>query len=102
MSHLLEDWLSHGPGVLARVRENDPSTYLRVAFSTIPKDVQIAIESRGPMDSNEMRLLRRLVDMIDATGAAGVADTETVLGWMEEDLRARLAVPVEPTVSELR
>ena len=24
MSHLLEDWLSHGPGVLARVRENDP------------------------------------------------------------------------------
>jgi hypothetical protein len=58
MSHLLEDWLSHGPGVLARVRENDPSTYLRVAFSTIPKGVQIAIESRGPMDSNEMRLLR--------------------------------------------
>ena len=57
MSHLLEDWLSHGPGVLARVRENDPSSYLRVAFSTIPKDVQIAIESRGPMDSNEMRLL---------------------------------------------
>jgi hypothetical protein len=67
-----------------------------------PKDVQIAIESRGPMNSNEMRLLRRLVDMIDATDAAGVADSEIVLGWMEEDLRARLAVPVEPTVSELR
>jgi hypothetical protein len=57
--------------------------------------------SRGPMDSNEMRLLRRLVDRIDATGAANVADS-AVLGWMEEDLRARLAIPVEPTVSESR
>jgi hypothetical protein len=42
-----------------------------------------------------MRVLRRLVDMIDACGAANIADSETVLGWMEEDLRARLAVPVD-------
>jgi hypothetical protein len=41
MSHLLEDWLSHGPGVLAQVRQDDPSTYLRVAFSVIPKDSPI-------------------------------------------------------------
>jgi hypothetical protein len=68
---------------------------LRVAFNTIPKDVQIAIEQRmGPMDSNEMRMLRRLVDVIDAAGAANIADSETVLGWIEEDLRARMAVPV--------
>jgi hypothetical protein len=45
-------------------------------------------------------MLRRLVDMIDATGAANIADSETVLGWLEEDLRARMAVPVEPSVSE--
>jgi hypothetical protein len=34
---------SHG---LARVREEEPATYLRVAFNNIPKDVQIAIEQR--------------------------------------------------------
>ena len=95
MAHLLDDWTAHGPGVLAEVRQKDPSTYLRVAFSTIPKDVQIAIESRGPMDRNEMRVLRRLVDMIDACGAANIADSETVLGWIDEDLRARLAKPVD-------
>jgi hypothetical protein len=95
MTHLLEDWTTHGPGVLAIVRAQDPSTYLRVAFNTIPKDVQIAIEQRsGPLDSNEMRTMRRLVDLIEACGAAA-GDAETVLGWIEEDLRARMAVPVE-------
>jgi len=90
MAHLLDDWTAHGPAVLARVRA--------VAFNTIPKDVQIAIEQRnGPLDTNEMRLMRRLVDMIDAVGASGAAEPETVLAWIEEDLRARLALPVEPT-----
>lgn len=98
MAHLLDDWTANGPGVLARVRQDDPSTYLRVAFNTIPKDVQIAIEQRnGPLDTSEMRLMRRLVDMIDAVGASGAAEPETVLQWIEEDLRARLALPVEPT-----
>jgi hypothetical protein len=98
MAHLLDDWTAHGPSVLARVRQDDPSTYLRVAFNTIPKDVQIAIEQRnGPLDTNEMRLMRRLVDMIDAVGASGAAEPETVLAWIEEDLRASLALPVEQT-----
>src|SRR4029434_2804544 len=53
VANLLEDWTTHGPGVLATVRAYDPSTYLRVAFSIIPKDVQIALETRCPMDSEE-------------------------------------------------
>jgi hypothetical protein len=95
LNDLLDDWLKHGASVLARVRDEDPSTYIRVAFNAIPKDVQIAIEQRsGPLDTNEMRMLRRLVDMIDAAGAANIADSETVLGWIEEDLRGRLAKPI--------
>jgi hypothetical protein len=90
MAHLLDDWTKHGPAVLAKVRSEDPSTYLRVAFSTIPKDVQIAIENRGPLDSEEMRKVRRLVEIIDACGASGV-DPEAVFAWIEDDLRARLA-----------
>jgi hypothetical protein len=45
MTNLLDDWTTHGPAVLARVREEDPSTYLRVAFNTLPKDVAISIEN---------------------------------------------------------
>jgi hypothetical protein len=75
------------------VRATDPSAYLRVLFSIIPKDVAVSIEARsGPMDSNEMRMLRRLVDMIEACGAAGVADSQTVFAWIEEDLRARMSL----------
>ena len=81
--------------MLAKVREQDPSTYLRVAFITIPKDVQIAIEQRsGPMDSNEMRNVRRLVDLIEACGA-NTGDPEQVWSWVEEDLRTRMATPIE-------
>ncbi|BAR57295.1 hypothetical protein NK6_4126 [Bradyrhizobium diazoefficiens] len=59
-------------------------------FSIIPKDVAISIENRtGPMDSAEMQMMRRLVGLIQATAAA--IDPETVFGWIEEDLRARVA-----------
>ena len=48
--HWLTGWLM---GVLAKVRNADPSTYLRVLFTIIPKDVTVSIEQRsGPMDRN--------------------------------------------------
>lgn len=96
VANLLDDWATHGTTVLAKVRKDDPSTYLRVAFSIIPKDVQIAIENRGPMDSDEMRGVRRLVEIINACGAGDI-DPATVFAWIEEDLRARLAHTVETT-----
>lgn len=90
----LADWTTHGKTALARVREEDPSTYLRVLFSIIPKDVAISIEARnGPLDSEELRTLRRLVDVIRASGATGI-EPGTVLRWIEDDLRARLANPI--------
>jgi hypothetical protein len=91
----LADWTEHGKGALEKVRIEDPSTYLRVLFSIIPKDIAVSIENRGPMDSDEMRKVRRLVEIIDACGAGGI-EPETVFAWIEDDLRARLAKPVEP------
>lgn len=86
----LADWTSHGKGALERVRATDPSTYLRVLFSIIPKDIAVSIENRtGPMDSAEMQMMRRLVGLIQAT--ANAVDPEVVFGWIEEDLRARVA-----------
>lgn len=86
----LADWTSNGAATLERVRATDPSTYLRVLFSIIPKDIAVSIENRtGPMDGAEMQMMRRLVAMIQAT--ADAVDPETVFGWIEEDLRARVA-----------
>lgn len=91
----LADWTTHGKTTLARVREDDPSTYLRVLFSIIPKDIAVSIEQRnGPLDSEEMRTMRRLVEVIRAAGATGL-DPEMVFAWIEEDLRARLAQPLQ-------
>jgi hypothetical protein len=86
----LKDWTTNGAATLERVRVTDPSTYLRVLFSIIPKDIAVSIENRtGPMDSAEMQMMRRLVAMIQATASA--VDPETVFAWIEEDLRARVA-----------
>ena len=90
----LADWTANGAATLERVRATDPSTYLRVLFSIIPKDIAVSIENRGPMEREEMRKVRRLVEIIDACGASGI-DPETVFGWIEDDLRARFAKPVE-------
>lgn len=89
----LADWMGNGKDVLERVRATDPSTYLRVLFSIIPKDIAVSIENRtGPMDAAEMQMMRRLVAMIRAT--ADALDPETVFAWIEEDLRARVAKQV--------
>jgi ATP-dependent DNA ligase len=47
----------------------------------------------GPMDREETQKVWRLVEIIDACGASGT-EPETVFGWIEEDLRARLATTV--------
>lgn len=41
MRDILEDWEEGGAKAIKAVRENDPSTYLRVAASIIPKDINI-------------------------------------------------------------
>ena len=77
-----------------RVAASNPEKILEVMARVLPKEVAVSVEQRGPMDSETVRKLRRIVDLIDACGAGGVAE-ETVLAWIEEDLRARMAVPVE-------
>lgn len=90
----LADWTSNGKDTLERVRVTDPSTYLRVLFSIIPKDIAISVENRnGPMDVAEMQAMRRLVALIQATASA--VDPETVFAWLEEDLRARVAKQID-------
>ncbi|PAY06652.1 hypothetical protein CK489_27665 [Bradyrhizobium sp. UFLA03-84] len=99
----MKHWTSGGSDVLDRVKHEDPSTYLRVMFSIIPKDIAVSIEQRtGPLDSQEMRSMRRLVEIIHAAGATGI-DMEMMFAWIEEDLRARLAkhIPNDGQLAEI-
>jgi hypothetical protein len=97
----LADWTTHGKTTLERVRDTDPSTYLRVLFSIIPKDIAVSIEQRsGPMDTAEMQMMRRLVALIQATASA--IDAETVFAWIEDDLRARVAKQIRTVEGNAR
>lgn len=39
------DFEKHGPSVIERVRIEDPSTYLKVAVSVLPKDMTLEVTS---------------------------------------------------------
>jgi hypothetical protein len=41
LSNLCEDFEEHGAAAIQRVRENDPSTYMRVCAALIPKEMKV-------------------------------------------------------------
>ncbi len=43
----LADWEQHGKDVIARCREEDPATYLRVAVRLLPRDYFVEVEAKG-------------------------------------------------------
>ena len=45
---LANDWAAGGADVVARVRATDPSTYLRVVASILPKDVLVNVQQSAP------------------------------------------------------
>jgi hypothetical protein len=91
-------WESEGDAIVDRVARDNPEKVLEVMARVLPKEVAISVEQRGPMDSETVRKLRRVIDLMDACGAGGIAE-ETVLAWIEEDLRARLATEIGGFVS---
>lgn len=78
ISDLYADWSKHGAATLARVREEDPSTYVKVCSSIVPKDINLnnladeaALEKfLGQYSDDE---LRSLLAGIAAAGAANKA-----------------------------
>jgi hypothetical protein len=52
LQDLYADWIGHGAAVIAKVRETDPSTYLKVTASLLPKE----------LDIRDSRPLERLTD----------------------------------------
>jgi hypothetical protein len=93
---LLADWTAHGPDVLQRVRMTDPSTYLRVAFAVIPRDVALTVEHQGPGNLNPSlwSRLRPILDLIEQHAPAD-ADPAEVLETVEHALRSQFATPID-------
>lgn len=50
VSDFLNDWEKHGSETIGRVREEDPSTYVRVGVSIIPKDFNINSQNEANLD----------------------------------------------------
>ncbi|MGN8547814.1 DUF5681 domain-containing protein [Bradyrhizobium sp. 13971] len=102
VSDLQEKWRTDGADILDRLAKDDPAKLVEAISRMAPKDVAVTLEQRGPLDSEEMRYMRRLVDVLRAAGATGI-DPELMFAWIEDDLRARLAkhVPEAGQLTEI-
>jgi hypothetical protein len=88
-------WEEHGKDVLLKLAITDPGKLATIAYGLLPKDVFISVETKTPgnLEPEAWAALRRVLDLIQAAGAEG--DPRDVFEMIEEDLRARLAVPIE-------
>lgn len=56
VADLLADWSEHGPAVIAEVRQTQPSAYLRVVASILPRELKVSTSSDLPDDELHSRL----------------------------------------------
>ena len=58
---LTASWAEHGPDVLAVVAKRDPSRFLGVCASVLPKDVALSIEQRtSALSEADLAILRAI------------------------------------------
>jgi hypothetical protein len=57
ISDLERDWLQHGADAVAKVREADTSTYLRVVASILPKELNVTVSVLDTMSDDDLLVL---------------------------------------------
>ena len=67
---LAYEWHQGGPEVLQKVRQNDPSTFLRVCASLMPKESRVTL--RNDLDSMSDAELRNFIQGELARGRPGL------------------------------
>jgi hypothetical protein len=84
----------HGKEVLEKLAKDDPGKLATIAYGLLPRDMFISVEQKTPgnLEPEAWAALRRVRDLIQAAGADGDPRDDEMI---EQDLRARLAVPVE-------
>ena len=74
ISDILECWQSGGKETIERVRNEDPSTFLRVAASLVPKEFNVSKEDttlERLLDNHSIDDLDRLIAGLVTLGASG-------------------------------
>ena len=94
LSDLAEVWEEHGKEVLTKLAVTDPGKLAQIAYGLLPRDVFISVEQKTPgnLEPEAWATLRRVLDLIEACKVEG--DPQAVFAAIEDDLRARMAVPV--------
>jgi hypothetical protein len=87
-------WAQHGPNVLAQVAKRDPSRYLGVCASLIPKDVSLSIEQRlpGGLSPSDLAIFQAIKAAIPD---AGTREPDEVLSFVLDAIRAHGARTIE-------
>ena len=57
VSDLLSDWETHGAVTIRAAREKDPTSYLKVVASLMPRDVKLTTETRPNAEMSDDELL---------------------------------------------
>ncbi len=71
LQDMLADWSEHGVAVVQNVREEDPTQYLKVVASVLPKEMNVRVSEFD--DLTDDQLARQLAAIASQLARAGVA-----------------------------
>lgn len=83
VADLHDDWLEHGPAVIAQVRAEKPDQYMKVIASIIPKDHNVTVNNVDDLSDAELaERVRSLAQTLapflaEGTGAVGEGYTDS-------------------------
>lgn len=71
LQDMLADWQENGAAVIARVRVEDPTQYVKVVASVLPKELNVRVDEFADLDDSQ--LARQLAAIASQLARAGVA-----------------------------
>jgi hypothetical protein len=96
IADIADVWERHGQNVLSRLAVDDPAKLATIAYNLLPRDVFLHVENNSAIAGEDRRMLLDLLDVVKRAGAEA-RNPELVFQWIADDLRARLATPVQLT-----
>jgi hypothetical protein len=92
---LQRKWEADGDLIVELAAKQDPVQFMNVIARVLPKELALTVEQKTPgnLEPEAWATLRRVLDLIEQCKVDG--DPQQVFAAIEEDLRARMAVPVE-------
>jgi hypothetical protein len=75
LGDFLNDWEEHGAKVIVKVREDKPETYLRVAASILPQELNVKVSELDDLTDEQLdRRISAVLALIEA-GAGSARDS---------------------------